>query len=89
MNSARQYAGPVEAYTLTECATRLRISEELFNRAYTGPRTKIGSNVRIYAAHLHDWLDAQGQDEDAGDSWSGVGDAKEAALRKHQQGEAA
>ena len=53
----------------------------------------LGANLRIYAADLHEWLDAQGAQDSNQDSWNGVGEthageererpnAKEGPLRR-------
>ncbi len=37
MSARRAYAGPVEALTMEEAASRLRIGLDLFRKRYTGP----------------------------------------------------
>lgn len=54
---ASPYAGPVEALTLDEVAVRLRVTRQWVEQHYDGPRTKLGRETRVSAAHLHAWLD--------------------------------
>lgn len=46
----------VEAVTLDEAATRCRLSREVFEKHYDGPKVRIGRNVRVTLAHLDEWL---------------------------------
>lgn len=85
----RPYSGPIEALTIDEWAVRLRVSPEHLRKIYTGKVVHLGSLPRIYAAHLHDWLDAADAAEVLSDPWAGVGDAEAVALSKRQPGKAA
>jgi len=70
-------------------ASRLGIGLDLFRKRYTGRVIRIGANVRIFAADLHEWLDALGGSGLTSDPWDGVGDAEEGALPKRKQGQMA
>lgn len=86
MLERRAYAGPVEALTMEEAASRLRIGLDLFRKRYTGPLVKIGANVRVSASDLQAWLDDNSTATVQGDSWAGVGDdAEESALPARKQ----
>lgn len=88
--SGRPYYGPVEALTMEQAASRLGIGLDLFRKRYTGRLIRIGANVRVAAADLHDWLDGLGGAGLKSDPWDGVGDdAEEGALQKRQQGQVA
>ncbi len=89
--TCRPYSGPIEALTIDEWAVRLRVSPEHLRKIYTGKVVHLGSLPRIYAAHLHDWLDAPATAEVLSDGWAGVGenDAEAVALSKRQPGKAA
>lgn len=87
--SERPYYGPVEALTMEGAAQRLGISLDLFRKRYTGRVIRIGANVRVSAADLHEWLDALGGAGVTSDPWDGVGDAEESALPKRKQGQVA
>ena len=83
--SERPYYGPVEALTMEQAASRLGIGLDLFRKRYTGRIVKIGANVRIAAADLHEWLDGLGAGLKS-DPWAGVGDdAEESALPARKQ----
>jgi hypothetical protein len=72
---------PIEAITLDEAAVRCRLSREAFEKHYTGPRVKIGREVRIKLAHLDEWLDRRaGLAADApGNKWGNLDDDGEDA----------
>ncbi len=93
MNIQRPFVGPIECLPVEEWAVRLRVSSDHFRRIYTGRVMHLGANLRIYAADLHEWLDAQGAQDSNQDSWNGVGEthageererpnAKEGPLRR-------
>jgi hypothetical protein len=88
--TARPYYGPVEALTMEQAASRLGIGIDLFRKRYTGRVLRIGANVRIAAADLHEWLDGLGGNNVNANPWDTVvGDAEEGALSKGQQGQVA
>lgn len=90
MSEGKPYYGPVEALTMEAAASRLGIGLDLFRKRYTGRVIRIGANVRIFAADLHEWLDALGGAGVKADPWDGVGDdAEEGALPKRKQGQMA
>ena len=91
MSDNRPYYGPVEALTMEGAASRLGIGLDLFRKRYTGRIIRIGANVRIMAADLHEWLDGLGGAALKSDAWEGVGDndAEEGALPKRKQGQVA
>ena len=87
--STRPYYGPVEALTVEQAASRIGVGLDLFRKRYTGRYVRIGANVRVMAADLHEWLDHLGAGAVAADPWDGVGDAEEGALPKRKQGQVA
>ena len=89
MAETRPYYGPVEALTVEQAASRIGVGLDLFRKRYTGRYVRIGANVRVMAADLHDWLDRLGAGAVAADPWDGVGDAEEGTLPKRKQGQVA
>lgn len=90
VSQMRPYYGPVEALTVEAAASRIGIGLDLFRKRYTGRYVRIGANVRVMAADLHDWLDGLGASGLKSDPWDGVGDdAEEGALPKRKQGQMA
>lgn len=75
MISRRPYYGPIECPTIEEWAVRFRCSVDHFDKEYTGRRIRLGSILRIYAADVHEWLDARTGGSVTVDTWAGVGDA--------------
>ena len=88
--SGKPFTGVVEALPAEEWAVRLRISLDHFKKHYRGPVARIGANVRIYSADIHDWmgvLTGHSPEAEPADSWGGVGDG-EIALAERQKGAA-
>jgi hypothetical protein len=92
VSEPRPFTGVVEALPPEEWAVRLRISLDHFRKNYRGPVARIGANVRIYSADIHDWLGRLTGAESSGeapDPWGGVGDAEKGALSRRKSGQAA
>lgn len=84
--SDKPYYGPFELLTLEEAASRCKVGLDLFRKRYTGPIAKIGANVRVSAADLHEWAGGIAGSGLKEDPWAGVGDdAEESALPARKQ----
>jgi hypothetical protein len=86
MNVARPFTGQIECLPVEEWAVRLRVSPDHFRRIYKGRVLHLGANLRIYAADLHEWLDAQGAEDSNHDPWNGVGETQ--AVREKERSHA-